>query len=202
MPTGYTHAVQDGSITELKDFALQCARAFGALILMRDEPNDAEIPDEFQPSDYNKKALDAVITELETLGRMTPAECDAAALNAFNSQVAARNDRIIERQDQSSRYAAMRSKVGSWVPPTPDHVELRDFMLDQLDQSIRFDCIGYEEPEPVLQTGDEWVATEKARIERAIRRHATEHEKELERTAQRNAWIKALRQSLAGTNES
>ena len=35
MPTGYTAAVCSGEITEIKDFALSCARAFGALITMR-----------------------------------------------------------------------------------------------------------------------------------------------------------------------
>lgn len=197
MPTGYTHAVQNGSITELKDFTLQCARAFGALILMRDEPNDAEVPDEFQPSDYDKKALDAAKVDLENLGKMTSVACDAAALHAFNSQVEGRQLRMIERQDQFSRYTAMQAKVKAWLPPTPDHAGLRDFMLDQLDQSIRFDCIGYKEPEPVLQTGAEWMAAEKTRIDGAILRHANAHEQELERTAQRNAWIKALRQSFA-----
>jgi hypothetical protein len=30
MPTGYTAKVNDGSITDLKSYALICARAFGA----------------------------------------------------------------------------------------------------------------------------------------------------------------------------
>lgn len=57
MPTGYTHGVQDGTVTEFRDFALICARAFGATILMRDDPMDAPIPDEFQSSTYHLDRL-------------------------------------------------------------------------------------------------------------------------------------------------
>ena len=41
MATGYTFNVVDGQITTLSDFAMQCARAFGLLIDMRDAPSDA-----------------------------------------------------------------------------------------------------------------------------------------------------------------
>lgn len=50
MPTGYTAAVEDGTITEFDDFAWQCARAFGALIMMRDDPMSAPIPQKFEPT--------------------------------------------------------------------------------------------------------------------------------------------------------
>lgn len=56
MPTGYTADVADGKITDFVEYALQCARAFGACIMLRDEPISSEIP-EFQPSDYNANAL-------------------------------------------------------------------------------------------------------------------------------------------------
>jgi hypothetical protein len=57
MPTGYTAAVADGTITEFPDFAMQCARAFGTLVLMRDEPQDAAIPEKFEPAGRDKGAM-------------------------------------------------------------------------------------------------------------------------------------------------
>ena len=56
MPTGYTADVADGKITEFTEYALQCARAFGACIMLRDDPVSSEIP-EFEPSDYSAKEL-------------------------------------------------------------------------------------------------------------------------------------------------
>ena len=58
MPTGYTADVMDGKVTDFKLFAMQCARAFGALVIMRDEPLNAEIPDEFSPSNYHFQELE------------------------------------------------------------------------------------------------------------------------------------------------
>jgi hypothetical protein len=47
MPTGYTAPIADGMTFE--QFALGCARAFGALVTMRDEPSDAPIPERLEP---------------------------------------------------------------------------------------------------------------------------------------------------------
>lgn len=55
MPTGYTWDIKD-EIT-FEQFIMNCARAFGALVEMRDEPRDKKIPDELKPSDYHNKEL-------------------------------------------------------------------------------------------------------------------------------------------------
>lgn len=48
MPTGYTADVQSGKVTDFAEYAMNCARAFGALVLMRDDPSDADIPERFE----------------------------------------------------------------------------------------------------------------------------------------------------------
>ena len=65
MPTGYTAYVQDGVITEFADFAMKCARAFGALIDMRDESLDAEIRVQREPNTeyFDKELMDFNWTE-------------------------------------------------------------------------------------------------------------------------------------------
>ena len=61
MPTGYTAAVQDGSITTLRDYALQCARGFGAFLHMHDEPFDTPLtlPPPADTSYYDKRIAEA-----------------------------------------------------------------------------------------------------------------------------------------------
>lgn len=53
MPTAYTADIAKG-IT-FKQYAMNCARAFGALIDLRDKPANCEIPDVVYPSDYHLK---------------------------------------------------------------------------------------------------------------------------------------------------
>ena len=56
MPTGYTDRIYRGVETSFRTFMLECARGFGALVHLRDEPG-APIPDVIPPSDYYAVAL-------------------------------------------------------------------------------------------------------------------------------------------------
>lgn len=51
MATGFTSGIIDGSITNFKQFATQCIRAFGATLHMRDESLDVEYTPQ-KVSDY------------------------------------------------------------------------------------------------------------------------------------------------------
>ena len=82
MPTGYTAGVATGEIKDFKTYALQCARAFGACIMLRDEPMSDEIP-EFKPSDHYEKSLAKATADLaaftaiyrDTMQRVGAASC-------------------------------------------------------------------------------------------------------------------------------
>lgn len=197
MPTGYTAAVGDGTTSAFSDFALTCARAFGALIMMRDEPAGAAIPDEFQPSDYSAKELDAAKGRWAELQSVTPEASEAAALAAYNAECESRADSVLKRTQMRERYEAMLEAAKAWPAPTADHDGMKEFMVQQLEESIRFDCGDFALPAPVQQTGAAWLADQTAAAERGIAYHTKAHAEEVERTAKRNAWVKALRESLA-----
>lgn len=199
MPTGYTAAVADGAITDLPTFALQCARNFGALILMRDEPMDAPIPDAFEPSYFYERELSAIRERLARLEAMSPEEADNACEQAYLESVTTWERRAAERAETKGRYEAMLALVQQWTPPTQDHTGLKVFMLDQLRDSIKFDCDGSYDERPVRMDSAAWV---KQQIEAAKRRFESYSEgaaEERERTNSRNAWIAKLRESLSAT---
>jgi hypothetical protein len=56
MPTGYTAKLVESGQT-FEEFVLTCARAFGALIELRDEPLDAPIPETLEPHSYYAEAV-------------------------------------------------------------------------------------------------------------------------------------------------
>ena len=62
MPTGYTAKLMEQGQT-FPEFIMSCARAFGALIMMRDDPANAPIPEKFEPSDYHVRALKKAYVE-------------------------------------------------------------------------------------------------------------------------------------------
>lgn len=197
MPTGYTADVQSGKVTDFKTFALRCARAMGALILMRDDAMDAPIPDEFKPDTemYDRMEADARDT-LGMLDALTPEDAQKKADAEFESLSQEHNKAMAKRREEKKRYEAMYAKVLEWQPPTSDHKGFKDFMAEQLLSSIDSDCEGYERYAPRRKTAKQWMADARAAAIRNLESAASERMAEIKRTADRNRWVKQLRESL------
>lgn len=196
MPTGYTAAVADGTITSLRAFALQCARAFGATITMRDDPQDAEIPDKFETSSYHIEALGEARARLRHLQALSPIDAQREMQQQHAVDMARWRERTWDDARQRVRYNAMIDAVCYWEPPTPEHRGLRAFMLKQLDDSIDFDCGGKHLQMPRLQRWPEWLAEQIAKAHWEIGYHTNHHAGEQERAASRTQWVSDLRASL------
>lgn len=194
MPTGYTAAVADG-IT-FQQFAMNCAREFGACISMEEDPADAPIPAEFNPSDYHTKALDVAHKRLAVLKGMSLEDAEHRARLSHDTAVIAQLTRQHDRQALLDKYARMLSAVEAWAPPTPDHQGMKDFMLSQLKQAIEWDCSPMDGPPPRLLSGADWLAEQFTQANSDIAYHQKGHAEEVERAATRTAWVKALRESL------
>lgn len=196
MPTGYTAGVADGTVTEFSAFALQCARAFGALIDMRDEPANAPIPDKFEPSDYHSKELAKALLQQHELKSLGIAETEDRAKAAYEAETGYYEQRVREAAAQDHRYLSMIYEVEKWQPPTLEHVELKNFMLKQLKDSRDFDSYTYTPPVPL--TGSEWITEQLGKASRNIEYHTEQMLKDRERCAQRSAWVQQLKTSLKG----
>lgn len=196
MPTGYTAKIQDGSITEFRDFAWQCARAFGALIEMRDDPMDAPIPEAFAAdTKYYDLMIEDAERRLAELSAITPELADKEAAAAHQDALKGWNERKAERDRYRLRYLTMIEKVKAWQPPSADHLPMKQFMIEQLESSMKFDCVGYENaPEP--KTGTQWLQAEEASATRSASYGRSERAKELARVKDRNKWVSQLRESL------
>lgn len=196
MSTGYTAAVVDGKITEFKDFAMLCARAFGACVTMRDDPMDAEIPDEFKPSSSYSDHYAEAQQRLRDLQALTPEQAEVAAFQDYEQAVKIANECNARYQEENARLDAMLKQVASWQPPTAEHVEMKKFMADQLTISKT----NYRMDDPVRLSGLEWLKKQIAAAERDVEHCADEARQENERAARRTAWVKALRASLESSS--
>ncbi len=196
MPTGYTAAIKDG--ISFERYAMDCARAFGACVTLRDEPGGGEkIPFVFEPSDYHAKAAQKARDALSALLAMTPQERERAAAKAWDDAETSRLMLLEDKRKQREAYESMLAKVQAWKPPTEEHKGLHQFMAEQIISSINFDCAGDYGMTPTLRrTGNEWADDEAARMTRDIAYHEKEHAAEVERAASRTAWVRALRASL------
>jgi hypothetical protein len=195
MPTGYTALLCDKPDTTLNAFVWRCARGFGALIMMRDEPTDAPIPRKFVPSDWSEKRLTEAKQELRRFETMTPADATAEAEQTYRRELRSYEEDTARTAAQRARYEAMLKAVKAWRPPTPEHEGLQSFMAEQLRESIRFDC-GHEREPPVKLDGPAHLKRLLSKAQWDVEYHTKHHAEELARTDQRNAWVSALRESV------
>jgi hypothetical protein len=196
VPTGYTAAIAE-DIT-FKQFAMNCARAFGACIELRDESGGGEvIPEKFESSSYHLDAKAKDEAALAALRAMTVEEQVAAAQKAYTDAEASRLKYLAEKAALKAKYLKMLDAVVAWCPPTPEHQGLKGFMIKQIQDSVQFDCGGgfYETP-TVRVSPAEWIDEQGHLLTRSIARHEFDHQKEVARTNERNAWVAALRKSL------
>lgn len=195
MPTGYTADVADGKITDLRSFAMLCARGMGALIMMRDEPFGAPIPERFEPSDYHAKKMAEAVAERDRLYAMDDAEAEQAASAEYAEQVEAKERWLSNKRDQRQRYQAMINLVEPWQR-APEG--LKEFMLDQLRCGMEFDCPADDSYwlDPELLSGAEWKARKLETLQKSIMRDAAGQAEEVARTEGRNAWVAQLRAAL------
>lgn len=197
MPTGYTADVQSGKVTDFPEFAMQCARAFGALIMMRDDPRNAQIPEQFKPqTSYYDEQITAAKATLADIGALSEADCQRRAQAEHADALKHWRTRHREKTEQKTRYEAMIAKTEAWIPPTPDHTELRTFMVKQLRESIDFDCSSSYDNEPVAQDAEAWRAATIAKAERDLEYGLKHRQEEIERTDGCNKWVADLRASL------
>jgi hypothetical protein len=196
MPTGYTAAIGDG--IEFDKFVMQCARAMGACVMMRDEPTGAEMPEAFEPSRYNAEKLQEAKERLAELQSMTVQAATQLARTEYDIEVVEHEKRVAGMNELRRKYSEMLAKVQGWKAPSADHTGLKDFMVGQITQSIDFDCDTkyYHTHTPELKTGEEWLSAKIKTALRDIDYHTQEQAKEEERTAARNLWLKQLRTSL------
>ena len=195
MPTGYTEEIAKG-IT-FQEYAMGCARAFGACITMRDEPSGTPIPDKFEPSDYHAKALAGLRERLEELKAMTPDQAEIEAGKAYDTAETVRLTRMQELAELRQKYDGMLKKAQAWTPPTLEHKEFKRFMCGQIEQSINFDCdTSYYETPTDRKTGPQWLHFGLMECARQIAYHEKEHAAEVERAEKRTGWLLALRQSF------
>ncbi|MEW1990755.1 hypothetical protein [Microbacterium sp. NPDC078849] len=195
MATGYTAPIKDNQPITFAEFALRCSRAMGVAIMQRDEPLEAELRELTLQPHYSERvestrealqaALDRSVEEWAAIQEAEAAEM-AAVREAY----------ITEKEALRARYTAMLRQVRAWTPPTPEHIGLRAFMIEQLEQSIAFDCGDWEPSRPVAESVDLYS---QRKIGELTRQHADAVKQlgeERGRVASQNAWVRALRESL------
>lgn len=194
MPTGYTEQIYEGKEVSFPQFALRCARAFGALVEMRDQALDAAIPDAFAARTWHRDEHEKAVDRLTQALSWTTQEAADEALHDFEAAA----DRVAESNAKShtrwERYQRMLNEVYRWNPPSKDHEELKKFMIKQLTESMDHDC--YIMELPVRLSGPAYRERAIQQAQKDIAFHRKYDEEEASRAKERAKWVHMLKESL------
>jgi hypothetical protein len=198
MPTGYTYDIENG--ISFKEYALSCARAFGACVDMRDEPRNTPIPEQFPKSDYYSNKIGESKRKLEDFITTSQEEL----LDSFNeykeNSIASSKKSIDKMNNLRNKYEIMLAKVRKFEPPSTDHDEYKKFMESQITSSIDFDCNTKYYVDSIKRvsklTFEEWHKEELKMLQDAIEYNIKHDKEENERVDGRNKWIKQLRAAI------
>ncbi|MBT6053396.1 MAG: hypothetical protein HOG49_41970 [Candidatus Scalindua sp.] len=197
MPTGYTHKIKDG--ISFKEFAMGCAKAFGACITLRDSAEEA-IPKTFEPSDFYLKRVEEDEKKLERYETMIDSEIAELADIEYDNNTKYYEDAIREAKELSAKCEKLRRQVNKWEPPSDEHIEMKNFMREQLKTTVQHDCdtLYYERELENLVKLDvvHWRKEAIADCKNDIKTGKIEYQKEVDRVNSRNNWVKLLRLSL------
>jgi hypothetical protein len=197
MPTGYTAELMEKG-QDFNNFALCCARAFGACIELRDDsfgPAPRKIPR--SKNTYHQDALKRALAESAEFAEMSKKDKNAWAKETKAEAIESAEKSLERQKQENKRLAEMEAEVDAWNPPTADHQGLKDFMLQQIDVSKH----DMKYPIESLQSAKkktlaEYIADRVEAIRWGIEYHEEHLHDDEEREDSRDTWLNELYVSL------
>lgn len=202
MATGYTSDLYEGKDIAFPDFVMNCARAFNALIEMRDDPMDATIPYEFEASRYHTEQLKKAEADVARIKAWDDTEADSQSQLAYDRAQREYEESLANKAALRERYEAMLAQVKAWTPPTSEHQGLKDFMLKQLEGSIEHDCSTDYLNVPEHLTGSTYKEQQLHSARWHVSFHTEHREYSKKRAEERTNWVAALRKSLTELSDT
>ena len=131
MATGYTYQVVDGKITELKDFIKICSGAYYSSEFLRTNREDYEL--------YTEQIDELIAEKLEFEQKYNTKEKQIAyGKHSIDHETISIQEQIENRKIVVQNLEAMQKKVMNWKV-SENLRPLKDFMLGQLEDTIKFD---------------------------------------------------------------
>ncbi len=196
MPTGYTHDIEKEDFT-FEEFTLGCAKAFGACISMRDLPSNTTIPDEFKVEPYYQDKILETQKQIEKHLNLTLEEWGDLCDKDFEQKESRRVESLNKNIKLLDNYNKMLAKTKEWQPPSEEHLSLKEFMINQIEESIDFDCdVKYYNKPNVKVSVDVFKSETIVKLYKDLEYYTKNNEEEIKRVSQRNLWVKQLRESL------
>lgn len=202
MPSGYTSLIQNGQAKTFKDFAYACTRAFGACYSLRDRSLSIDfpvLPEDDEIFDYSKK-LDEAINDFLIFDQLNEDEKHDQYILYIKSSLKFYENQLEEKKKLLSKYQFFLDKAKQFNPPTDDHIAYKDFLIQQLKETISFDCdINYYQNEiDRLKNLDfnDWVKVKYETLNNAINTYTELNHKNKDKGKSSQEWLNCIKETL------
>ena len=205
MPNGYTIYIENGQITNDKDFLMLCAQRSNDEMLSFLSTKSFTSPsvNRYKKENYNnaKRALEKVVVmSLDEAREDMKDDYDA------NFSFAKRQIEELKRKDKC--YKKIRDEIDKWVPPSTDHAAIKKFALEQIDMckpsiyEIKYyqqiiDSPFLDDDETVIKYLQKLINVCKKNVEQAKKMY----DDEIERVEKRTKFIDDFIESFKQFNE-
>lgn len=195
MASSFTCDIQKGQSFE--DFVLKCAHHFD--VSMREKSLDEPF-EEIKPDNYYLNKKKTLLIKLKNLDFVLEKDVRIEQENYYNERIRKAKLSLNESKKLKKCYEKMLKDINQWIPPSENHTALKKFMIEQILESIEYDCeTKYDKlylKEKFKFNFKEYIKKEKEYLINEIKecdRRYFIHVKECEL---RNRWIRELKNSL------
>lgn len=203
MPTGYTAGIIDGKIKTFSEFAKLCMRAFGATIHMRDDSFDAKYTPR-TPSTYHQEELSEAQARLKSIQELSDTDIVLNQKIKLLESKEYHDKKIAEIKDILKKLNEFYRDAEQYQPPSGDHTGIKEFMIQQLSETIKFDGSTSYHEECIAEIDGKLKNLTASVIRKELIQSANKdilyHKKELaadvERCEKSNKWVEDFLKSL------
>ena len=136
MPTGYTKYIEDNTITTGTDFLKLCTRNFGVSVDVKDCDLSVATPEHAEVDPCYEKIYRDCLEKKNRYRKMSLSSAKQDMCDHWRDKTA-NAKQILDRYLQSNqKYLKIRKEIEEWIPPTKEHIELKQFALKQIDISM------------------------------------------------------------------
>lgn len=194
MPSAITAPMYEGKPITAAEFIMRCARQFGGLAHMRDDRLDAPIVPRVANTEHYDKTIARLSEELDRYLTMTIEEAAIEVDKAHIERMASYEESCAKKNAIRARYEAILEQVKQWEPPTPEHTNLKDYAIKQIEDCIEWDCQIYDAP--TKSSPEEWLEGSIEATKRSLEYYQRNKVEEIKRVEDNNLWVSQLVESI------
>lgn len=198
MPSFYTQKLYYGKEQSFQEFVLNCSRAMGAFLHMRDHSSEGKptFKESLFEIYFHKERIQEIEAERDEFLSKTEQELAAQYEEEKLSFYEDLKKRSKKNKERIARYEKRIAEVNAWKPPTDEHKNLKMFMLDQLNESNDFDTHEIEFYQRQFPLPEEWREKETKRFLKDLDYHMANLQREIKRREGCLNWYNQLLDSL------